>query len=203
VGTTRFLPNGMPRRRLCWGPGTRSAPTISFNGAGFCCVPGVLCARSPVARYRIPCRAREFGEGEGPQAVRGVCSLRAWLVVGAAVASRRWARRGSSRTVCREGVCVGARGLVPHRPPRTTARGSVVFQGNLCGRSPSRTRKTLRGKKNWVVGAAGELRADRAPSRRLSGRVTPRGRAGEADAIGRLSASGSTRYQPNGLPRRR
>jgi hypothetical protein len=62
---------------------------------------------------------------EGPQATWGVCGLRAWLVVGAAVASRRWARRGSSRTVCREGDSVGARGLVPHRPSCSTVRGCV------------------------------------------------------------------------------
>ena len=200
VGTTRLQLKRCSAKAVLWGPGTRSAPTNLYNGAESSCVPTEPVCR--LTRAGVP-GVEDPQAAEGDDDLRVVPAEPCAPSWGLRARSRR--REASSRlggdnsrrscgsvwrsplggghdaapaeTVFREGCSVGALGLVPHRPSCTTARSSVVFQRNLCGGSPSGTLKVQANKGKRVVGAAGEFRADRTPSSRLSGRLTARGRA--------------------------
>ncbi|SMC76727.1 hypothetical protein SAMN05660733_01536 [Lentzea albidocapillata] len=162
-------------KALCWGPGTRSAPTNLYNGAGFRCVPGgsvwpvtvghpeglagqedrgnqVVGAAGEIRADRTP-SSRPSGESDGSRASLGR-PMRS-------VASRRVARRGTSRTVFREGDEVRPGGHGPHRPTRITAAVPGVFPERAVG---SLTAKALQasGRLGYVQGVRRQLRPPRA-----------------------------------------
>jgi len=125
-------------KALCWGPGTRSAPTTPYNGAGIRCVPGEPVwpvtvtnaedlpgqeetgwsarqeSSAPTVRPQDVCRGERRREDELVRPMRSV-------------ASRRVALRGTSRTVFREGDEVRPGGHGSHRPTRITAPTPAVF----------------------------------------------------------------------------
>ena len=69
-----------------------------------------------------PCQTRGRGRPRPAHRVHGTGPTRGWC----AVASRRMAPRGSSRTVFREGLVSWARGHSPHQPRWTTTGAAAV-----------------------------------------------------------------------------